>query len=197
MLNWVRAYLRHVERCVPQLTIRFLAHNSPFLPAGFSSVLLATGTPPDRLEPQKHISLKPDAVFSISDTVQGKTVLFFLEVDCGTETIASPRRVPSDIRQKIVNYNLCFDSDAYKKYEALWHCELKGFRLLFVTDDVARFSTLCSLVRAMSPADYIWLTVADRMFEDGISAETWARGGRMGASPQSILGTHRCRPPLE
>jgi hypothetical protein len=46
----------------------------------------------------------PDAVFAIADSEGGKACLFFLEVDCGTETIASPKRDVTDIRQKIVNY---------------------------------------------------------------------------------------------
>jgi hypothetical protein len=196
LLNWVRAHLHHVEMVVPQLRIRFLAHNSPFLPPAFSNVSIVTDPTPGEVEPRRNISFKPDAAFSISDTTQGKTVLFFLEVDRGTEILASPKREPTDIRQKILNYGICFDRQTYKKYESLWDCSLNGFRLLFVTDSVARLSTLCSLVQAMPPSDYIWLTDKDRMFEDGISAEIWARGGRLEVSPQSILGRLRCRAPL-
>ena len=193
LLKWVRAYLHHV---VPQLKIQFLAHNSPFLPSGFSNVSIITDPVPGEVGPQKIISLKPDAAFSISDTGRDKTVLFFLEVDRGTEILASPKRTPTDIRQKILNYGMCFDTRAYKKYESLWNCQLNGFRLLFVADSIPRLSTLCSLVQAMPPSDYIWLTVADRMFEDGISAEIWVRGGRLDASPHSIFGRLRCQAPL-
>ena len=196
LLNWVRAHLHYVRTVVRRLKIEFLAHNSPFLPPGFSNISITTDPAPAEAEPQRIISLKPDAAFSISDTAQGKTVLFFLEVDRDTETLASPTRTPTDIRQKILNYGICFDRQAYKKYESLWNCQLNGFRLLFVTDSVPRLSTLCSLVQAMPPSDYIWLTVTDRMFEDGIAAEIWARGGRLDASPQSIFGRLRCRAPL-
>jgi hypothetical protein len=100
------------------------------------------------------------------------------------------------IRQKILNYGACFDTRAYQKYESLWNCKLKGFRLLFITDNVARLSALCTLVQEMPPSDYIWLTTADRLFADGISAEIWVRGGRLDAPLQSILGRFRCRAPL-
>jgi len=196
LLNWVRAHLHHIETVIPGLKARFLAHNSPFLPAGFSNLSVITDPVSGRVEPQSIISLKPDAAFSISGPAQDKTVLFFLEVDLGTETLASPKREPTDVRQKILNYGACFDTLAYKKYEGLSNCRLNGFRLLFVTHSVARLSTLCSLVQAMPPSDFIWLTNKDRMFEDGISAEIWARGGRLDASPQSILGRLRCRAPL-
>jgi hypothetical protein len=146
--------------------------------------------------PQRGLRIEPDAAFSICDTTQDKTVLFFLEVDRGTEITASPKRTSGDIRQKILRYGTCFDTCAYKKYEELWHCQLNGFRLLFVTADTARLINLCLLVQAMPPSEYIWLTAADRMFADGISAEIWARGGRLDAPLQSILGRFRCRAPL-
>ena len=90
LLNWVRAHLHHVETVVPKLRIRFLAHNSPFLPPGFSDVSILADSTPGEGGPQRSISLKPDAAFSICDTTQDKTVLFFLEVDRGTEILASP-----------------------------------------------------------------------------------------------------------
>jgi len=196
LLNSVRVHLHHVGTVVPQLTVRFLAHNSPFLPPGYSNLSFLTGAVSDQARTQRGSRVEPDAAFSISDATEDKTVLFFLEVDRGTETTASPRRKHSDIRQKILNYGICFDTCAYKKYEELWNCQLNGFRLLFVTDSTARLSQLCSLVQEMPPSDYIWLTTAQRMFEDGIGGLIWVRGGRLDASLHSILGTRHCRTPL-
>jgi hypothetical protein len=195
LLNWVRVHLQHVQTVVAHLKIEFLAHNSPFLPPAFSNISISGPTRGGQ-EPRRDICLKPDAAFSICDSSQGKTVLFFLEVDRGTETLASLKRGPKDIRQKILNYGTCFDTYAYRKYESPWNCKLNGFRLLFITDNVARHSALCTLVQEMPPSDYIWLTTADRLFADGISAEIWVRGGRLDAPLQSILGRFRCRAPL-
>ncbi len=196
LLNWVRAHLHHAETVAPHLKIRFFAHNSPFLPAEYSSISIAADPLPDGAVPQKNVSFKPDATFSISDATQGKTVLFFLEVDRGTEIVGSPKRTRKDIRQKILNYGMCFDMQAYKKYESLWNCKLNGFRLLFVTDIVARLSTLSALVREMPPSDFIWLTEQARMFKEGISAPIWVRGGRLDAPPHSIFGRWSCQAPL-
>jgi hypothetical protein len=189
LLSWVRIHLNHIETIVPRLKIRFLTHNSPFLLKEFSNVSVQSKT-------GEITSFKPDATFSIYDSHQDKTLLFFLEVDLGTETLASPKRGLTDIRQKILNYGTCFDTQVYKRYERLWKCELNGFRLLFLTDTSSRMSTLCSLVREMQPSDFIWIAEKDRMFKDGISAEIWARGGRLDTSPQSILGSLSCRAPL-
>ena len=196
LLNWVRVHLAHVEKILPRLQVRFLAHNSPFLPVEFSSLSLITDPQPGPPKPQRIIHVKPDATFSITDKDQGKTLLFFLEVDLGTETLASPQREMTDIRQKILNYATCFDLQIYKQYERLWDCRLNGFRLLFLTDTVARLSSLSTLVRQMPPSDFIWLTEQARMFQDGISALIWARGGRLDILPQSILGRLACRAAL-
>jgi hypothetical protein len=189
LLNWARIHLNHVEAVAPGLKILFLAHNSPFLPQEFSNVAVHSST-------GEITSFKPDATFSICNSNQDKTLLFFLEVDLGTETLASPKRKLTDIRQKILNYGACFDLQVYKHYEELWNCQLNGFRLLFLTDTCSRMSTLCSLVQQMQPSDFIWVTQKDSMFKDGISADIWARGGRLDASPQSILGRLSCRAPL-
>jgi len=142
------------------------------------------------------IRFEPDATFSIYDSNQEKTLLFFLEVDLGTEILASPKRILTDLRQKILNYGICFDTQMYKRYERLWNCQLNGFRLLFLTDTPSQMSKICSLAREMQPSVFIWVTQKDRMFEDGISANIWARGGRLDTSPQSILGSLSCRAPL-
>jgi len=196
LLNWVRIHLAQVERVLPQLEVRFLAHNSPFVPVECSCLSITTDTAPELARPQRIISIKPDAIFSICDRDGDRTLLFFLEIDLGTETLASPQRELTDIRQKILNYGICFDLQTYKRYEKLWDCQLNGFRLLFITDSLVRLNALSSLVQEMPPSDFIWLTEHARMFEDGISGEIWARGGRLDISPQSILGRLACRAPL-
>ncbi|MBW2021162.1 MAG: replication-relaxation family protein [Deltaproteobacteria bacterium] len=189
LLNWVRIHLNRIETVAPGLKVRCLAHNSPFLPKEFSSVSVCSKT-------GELLRFEPDATFSIYDSNKDKTLLFFLEVDLSTETLASPRRILTDIRQKILNYGICFDMQVYRRYERLWNCQLNGFRLLFLTDTSLQMSKICSLAREMQPSDFIWVTQKDRMFEDGISADIWARGGRLDVSPQSILGRLSCRAPL-
>lgn len=196
LLNWTQIHLNRVSAVTPRLQIRFLASSSPFLPKAFSHVSIPSNVVKGRDETRELASFKPDAAFSVCDTEESKTLLFFLEVDLGTETLASPKRGLTDIRQKILNYGACFDTQVYKQYEKLWSCRLNGFRLLFLTDTLPRMSALCSLVREMPPSDFIWITEKDRMFAEGISAQIWARGGRSDASPQSILGRLCCRAPL-
>jgi hypothetical protein len=190
LVNWFRIHLLQIERTIPHLSIQFLSPASP-APAedNGESPPISESTPANnRLK--KFDQFIPDGVFSITHReTEEKTLLFFLEVDMGTETIASMDRGPKDIRQKILNYQELFRSGGYKKYESVFKSKLNGFRLLFLANSEARLITLCRLVREMPPSDFIWLTDQGRMFSHGLAAKIWARGGRNDDPAQSILGS--------
>jgi hypothetical protein len=83
-----------------------------------------------------------------TDAVEGKTLLFPLEVDCGTETLSSPQRDMTDIRQKILNYQWYFQNLKYKRYEAIFETShLRGFHLLFLTKTAGRLAALSKLTQ--------------------------------------------------
>ena len=196
LVNWFRIHLKEVERLLPRLSIKVLAQHSPFLPKDQDGRIVITDCSPVPGSGMKGVKLMPDAVFAIADSVAGKTCLFFLEVDRGTETIASPNRDMTDVRQKIVNYQWYFQSGGYKRYEEVFKANLRGFRLLFLTSTHGRLVALCQLVQEMKPSNFIWLTECGRLFADGASAEIWAKGGDLLGPQQSILGSLCCRAPL-
>ena len=173
-----------------------MSHSSPFLPKALSGHPFTTDFAPVEGSQDEAVKFIPDGVFSITDSIEGQTLLYFLEIDCGTETIASLKRKPNDIRQKILNYGSYFDSLRYKRYEKIWNCHLEGFRLLFVTNTTERLASLCKLVREMPPSDYIWLTEQSRLFTDGVSAAIWSCGGKIDSPPESILDGLCFRAPL-
>jgi hypothetical protein len=191
LVNWFRIHLLQTERTIPQLSVNYLDPN-------FHPEVLPTRDRPSLLErvlgkkrPEKPPEFIPDGVFSITDKeTEKKTLLFFLEVDMGTETLVSVDRNPKDIRQKILRYQDLFRSGRYKKYERVFDSKFNGFRLLFLANSAARLISLCRLVQGMPPSDFVWLVDQGKMFSHGVSAEIWVRGGRDGDPPQSILG-HR------
>ena len=145
LINWFRIHLYHLERVLPKLSIRFWADNSPFLPRNEAGLPIIANFATVEGSPDEVNRFTPDAVFSITDTTREITLLFFLEVDCGTETIGSPKRAKTDVRQKILNYQSYFRSQRYKRYEELWNCKLEGFRLLFLANTLGRLASLCRL----------------------------------------------------
>ena len=130
----------------------------------------------------------PDAIFTITQKESDKTLLFFVEVDMGTETIASANRNHKDIRQKVVNYQNLFRSNDYKRYEKIFKSRLNGFRLLFLANTVSRMKSLCSFVKNMPPTNFIWIMDQDQMFKNGLFGKTWVKGGLIGKALESILG---------
>ena len=196
LLNWFRVHLNQIEQVLPRLTVKVLAYNSPRLPRGPCGHIFITDYSSVPGSGVQGFKFTPDAVFGTRDSIAEKTCLFFLEVDCGTETIASPKRNMTDIRQKIVNYGAYFDSSRYKRYEEVFKCKLHGFRLLFLTNTPGRLVALCKLIQEMQSTDFVWLTEYSRMFPGGVSSEIWARGGDLRAPQQSILGSLCCRAPL-
>lgn len=196
LLNWFRIHLSQIEKVLPRLSVQVLAHNSPFLPERANGRIFLTDYLPVPGSGVQGIRFTPDAVLGTTDSVAPKTCLSFLEVDCGTETIASPRRDMTDIRQKIVNYQAYFRSSKYKRYENVFKCSLRGFRLLFLTNSIGRLTALCRLAQEMQPSSFIWLTEYGRLLPDGVSAKIWTRGGDLQGHQQSILGSLCCRAPL-
>jgi hypothetical protein len=196
LLNWFRIHLSQVEKILSRVNTKLFAHNSPFLPKDQNGRILIADYSPVPGAGMRGIKFTPDAVFTISDSVVDKTCLFFLEVDRGTETMASPKRDATDIRQKIINYQWYFQSQVYKRYEQVFKCQLHGFRLLFLTSTFGRLRALCELIQEIQPSNFVWLTEICRLFSDGVSAQIWAKGGDLDGSHRSILGSLCCKTPL-
>jgi hypothetical protein len=196
LLNWFRIHLNQVEKTLPGVNLKLFSHNSPFLPKGPNDQMLITDYSPVPGSGINGVKFTPDAVFSITDTARNKTCLYFIEVDRGTETIASPKRDMTDIRQKIVNYQWYFQSLAYKRYEQVFKCQLHGFQLLFLTSSSGRLRALCELTQQLRPSNFIYLTDISRIFPEGVSSEIWIKGDDINGPQHSILGSLYCKAPL-
>jgi len=187
LANWFHVHLIHIEAAISQLKLQPLDsglrarkqnNDDPFA-HGFIRLKNARN---------EYLEFIPDGIFSIKDKKTGKTLLFFLEVDMGTEPIATRDRNPKDLRQKILNYQALFRTGQYKRYERIFDAKFIGFRLLFLANSNSRFAALCRLVQEMPPSDFIWLTDQEQMFSRGLGAEIWTRGGKKERPPQSIIG---------
>jgi hypothetical protein len=173
LISGFRAQLSVMTRCWPEFQIKFLLPGDAGVAAGADD---------------GRANQIPDAVLALTHTGLGRTLLFFLEADRGTETLAS-RGGRGDIRQKILNYQARFRSGEYKRYEPVMGVELKGFRVLFLADKQPRLASLCRVVRETPPSDFIWLTDEASLSTPGIGAPIWVRGGRTEEPRQSILGS--------
>ena len=184
LLGWCRIHLVHLCRTCPRLEFRLLTCNSPLALNPETGVPIVRTQVPLGNDTLAHIT--PDAAFILTDREQPQSLLFFLEVDMGTEPLSSEDG--GDIREKINRYKHCFRATEYKRYEKIWDVPLNGFRLLFLADSASRLGPLCSTIRGMIPSGFVWATSADRMYAEGISGAIWVPGGHTDQAPESILG---------
>ncbi len=197
LLNWFRIHLNEIDKVDPKPSIKFWAYNSRFVPRQSDGRIITADYSPIGNRTVREVKFTPDAVFILTNAARDKSLLFFLEVDCGSETLSSPQRDMSDIRQKIFNYQWYFQSLRYKRYEGIFEVPfLHGFRVLFLTKTAGRLAALCRLTQEMEPSEFICLTEQERLFADGVFAKIWARGGHLELAQRSIIGRLHCRTPL-
>jgi hypothetical protein len=183
LVNWFRIHLADLPHIHPSLAVEFLSPDS--LGSGQPAV---TAEVPGSGASKERWKFVLDGVVSIAEKTQTKRLLFFLEVDLGTEPLASPDARGGDIRQKILCYRQYFRTGGYRCYENYWKTSLRGFRLLFLTHTAARMTAMANLVRQMPPAEFIWITSSEDLFSQGLSGPIWSRGGRIDRQRLSILG---------
>ena len=146
---------------------------------------------PQPLDPQVisgRADLVPDGVFAIRHQGVGKTLLFFLEVDMGTQPLVGGRSPNRDVQSKILRYQTWFRSGDYQRF-SIGDKPFIGFRVLFVTSGVSRLAGLCQLIRQTPPSDFVWATDDPRMRRESLWAPIWTAGGDLSQAPKSILGS--------
>jgi len=183
LLNWFRVGIVKAQREIEGIETKILTYGI----SDYAQVDTETG---------EAVQFVPDAVIMLKDRSRNKAVLFFLEVDCGTEAIASPKRGHEDLRQKIINYQTYFLSERYKKYEKIFRSGFAGFRLLMLTNTEQRFAAICRLIREMSTdradsdINFIWTSHQKPMFDKGVSGKIWTKGGNTMLPVDSIFDSY-------
>jgi hypothetical protein len=188
LVNWFFIHLLKVGRDNLLFNTQHLTTSSHSLKEGNADKPVLMERFADGASSDETYTMIPDGVFIITNKESEKSLLFFLEVDMGTETLQSTKLNPRDVRQKIINYQTMFQENQYKRYEKIFNTDLNGFRLLFLANDLVRMKAICHLAQRMSHSDFIWVTDQKQMFSHGVSAEIWARGGRNDRKAESILG---------
>ena len=123
-------------------------------------------------DPKEKISHTPDAVFALKKAE--KPALFFLEIDRGTETIASPEK---GIGKMVAFYEGYANEDKYKGYSQDFGCPpFQNFRLLIVTTTQRRLENIRgALGKEGSPLHrFFWLTTFEKLNNGSIFEPLWA-----------------------
>ncbi|MCB9211785.1 MAG: replication-relaxation family protein [Ignavibacteriales bacterium] len=185
LLNWFRVHLNYIPIKLPDLKTDFISSKTPFLPLKNNRLPIIS----ESFTQENHeIDFIPDGVSYLKSELQNKSLLLFLEVDMGTESLNTSSLSSNNIASKIKNYRAYFQSQKYKRYETKWNTKFSGFRLLFLTNSAKRKKNLCDLVSSDKSNDFIWVTHQHEMFEKSLGGKIWSRGGNLFTSQESILG---------
>lgn len=183
LINWFRIHLMDIDKNYSDLKTEFISASSLFLPIRKDGYPIIA----DQIETtDSREYFIPDGVFSIAK--QNKRLLFFLEVDRSTEAITSNNDSTVTIAKKIINYQLYFNNQQYRRYEKKWNCQLNGFRCLILTNTHARKTSITNYLNGIKDINFIWIADQDKMFKHGLGANIWITGGNNNKPLTSILG---------
>ena len=188
--NFFHICLLRLEKTFPRFTINFVNTRSKKIVRGNKNEPFYLPHP--KITGQEEIPVIPDGVFSIRDQESGKSLLFFLEVDMGTEALGdenSKSYNTNTISGKIIRYQKIFYDRLYKNYEPIFNDQFEGFRLLFLANDTDGLKRLCRVVRQRPNTDFIWLTEKSQLESEGITEKIWVKGGLTDAPLESIFGS--------
>ena len=184
LLNWFRIHMIQIERVVPDLSVISL---SPWHCLSKYKSIFTTNIPARQKKGQQNDFI-PDGIFVVKNNTSGKALLFFLEVDMNTESMASKSNNTNNIQHKILCYQEIYRNGNYKFLKEVIKSGLQGFRLLFLTSTETRVAALCRFIQKAQNSDFIWLSDQGRMFDHGLSANIWTRGAKYENQRESILG---------
>lgn len=126
-------------------------------------------------------SFVPDGVMCLSKRQgKGKKLLFFVEIDRGTEA-------PSVVVSKVRSYCQYYDSGAYGKYDDVFSAKFQGFRLLLVCNDEEGQERLLAAIEEARVPDigFVWLSHDAITGPDCLGEQVWRVPHE--AKPKSIL----------
>jgi hypothetical protein len=184
LLNWFRIHMVQIERAIPDLSVISL---SPWHCLTKHKSLFTINLPGGQKRGQQNDFI-PGGIFVVKNNTSEKALLFFLEVDMNTESMASKHNNTNNIQYKILCYQEIYRNGNYKFLEEVIKSKLQGFRLLFLTSTETRVAALCRFIQKAQNSDFIWLSDQVRMFDHGLSANIWIRGAKYENPRESILG---------
>ena len=188
-INDFRIQLVLTEKIVPSLNIHFLSPNSPFIARINDKQTVVNERISVNATDRKPIRYTPDGVFTMHCSRLKKTLLFFLEMDRATESMGSETGYKNNIRQKVLNYQLTYKLQRYKRYESVFNSRLRGFRLLLVTSQTGHLAKLSKVLTESPPSEFVHTTDFQRFSAEGLWSAIWHKGGRLDLRPVSILGS--------
>jgi hypothetical protein len=107
----------------------------------------------------------------------------------GTEALTGHKTAKGSLSHKLDKYRKYFATGAYRSFERVFDCQLRGFRTLIVTRGRSRCAAVCRVVREMGSCDFVLVSDDGALERSGAWADVWCVGGQLDRSRASILGS--------
>ena len=183
-INSVRIQIEKLNEICADLSVQFLSSTSPFHAD-------RTGKPHVRIALNNEYEqsvLIPDAAFMLRRQTDSKCLLFFLEIDMGTESLVASKSASADLQKKILSYRFVLGRKLYRRFAETFDAHFSGFRTLVVAHTPERKEKICRIVRERAPTDFIWVSDLQQISSASVYASIWHRGGQL-SGVESILGS--------
>lgn len=137
---------------------------------------------------RESVSHTPDGVFALEK--DGKTALFFLEIDRGTETITAAEKGVLKSVRFYLNYLI---DGKYQRYGADFGIEsFRGFRTLYVTTSDARVTNIRQAVSTVDVPEkakrFLWLSTLEKINANTLFGPIWKSANEGDSDLHSLLG---------
>lgn len=127
----------------------------------------------DKSADRQELSHTPDGAFALER--EGRTALFFLEIDRGTEVVSDENK---GVLKMLRFYSQYLLDGKYQRYTKDFGVDaFKGFRSLIVTTTSARMSNIraatSKLIVDRKSLRFQWITTGDSLSKGGIFGKIW------------------------
>lgn len=136
----------------------------------FKSTGIKCGVLPEHLIRIAEQEIIPDGTFMLERN--NKSILLLIENCSGTEIIKSPS-FNQDIETKIIRYEEMFVDNNVRYYEDYFKRNLRRFRLLYLTNDTSRQSSISSLIKDHDIHGFVYISTLSEFKQKGITANIW------------------------
>lgn len=173
--NWVRIQTHHLHQIIPTMHIQTCAANS-LLKQNAKLWLDGTG--------ENYRRLIPDAIMCLGHDT--RKILFFVEMDMGTESEQSSSGHTNNLEHKVTTYAAALSGKTYSHLNKEFDAKFNGFRTLIVAHSQPRLDQINRYLKGYSTTGFVWTTSLAKILSDGIGGDIWSSGGR--EPDQTILG---------
>jgi hypothetical protein len=179
-MNWVLHWSAKLPELYSPKILKSLSSSSPFDLEISGQSLVSDDVV---FKNGKRVPFEPDAVIALTRPQCKKGLLFFLEIDGGTEPLTCSKMGKSDhsISKKLVVYRNYLIKRGYNRYAkpVFFGNSFHGFRLLFIAPNHARLKSICRLIRSTAPLGFVWCADWESIQNKGFWQTEWMVEGFM------------------